>query len=203
MAQEFPYPKALFQPLVDALPLAFSEVLHQAQGRGGEAFFREKVDAIRRHLVGQALDRAVSANHLPYRSQLIQVGFGGVRRLLVCDEWGFFLIECYLRNGLSFPEPSQFRDDLRRQHNDPLRPTLFDFTEGRQPLTLPFHPLLFLAYSGHPPLVGRVTVGIPHPTDSTFLEPLLELTMTPEAVETVSEEVPNNLPLRKKPSDSQ
>jgi len=197
----FRFPAALFQPLVDALPKAYEAVLAEAQGKSEDPYFREMVDAIRRHHVSQAIDRAVLAHHLPFRRQLFHVPFGGIRRLLISDEWNFSMIECYLPAGHMFPEPSQYRDELRRTYNDPLQVSLFDILTGQPNGEKPHHPLVFFAYAGDPPHLKHVIIGIPHPTDPCFLEPQLILTATPVTPETVPETVPHRLPLVKKPGE--
>lgn len=145
----------------------------------------------------EALGAVVDGQQLPYQKEYRDMPFKGLRLILRCENPRFTLLPCYYhpQSKPPFSYPSRFRDDLRETLNQNHREIdLFpwDISQDEDD-----EPLVVLAYTGRPPVLGQAFVGIPDP----FLKrwdsfALLAPTVAPD--ENISNKLPmgNRIPMQ-------
>ena len=159
-SDNFPIPLDLVQPLADSLPSAYEQVWKELHDAFGKPHFNESLNAFRRLYVARALESAVKAHQLPFSIQYHELAFGFKRLMLVCHEPELILMECFISQDQDFPYPSRYRDELRALWNLSWGNDLFTEAPPRNPS----EPIVaYLAYSGRPPHLESVFVGIPQP----------------------------------------
>lgn len=187
----FPVPLHLVQPLADSLPQAYERVWQDLQAAFGKPHFVESLNAVRRLYVAEALEAAVKAHKLPFSIQYRVLSFGLRRLMLICHEPEMILMECFIGLDQGFPYPSQYRDELRALWNQAWGYDLFNETPPRNPAD----PIVaYLAYTGRPPYLEDVFIGIPQPVQAQWadLRPLkIKHRANPE-------QTPEELPLMSK-----
>ncbi|WP_139061456.1 hypothetical protein [Sulfobacillus thermosulfidooxidans] len=190
-SDSFPIPLDLVQPLADSLPSAYEQVWKELHDAVDKPHFNESLNAVRRLYVARALESAVKAHQLPFSIQYHELAFGFKRLMLVCHEPAMILLECFIGQDQNFPYPSRYRDELRALWNLSWGNDLFSEAPPRNPSD----PLVaYLAYTGRPPYLESVFVGIPHPIHEQWAD-RRPLKINPRAL---PEETPDKLPMQSK-----